>query len=822
MEYTSENDLNSILLQPISDDMKLFVMDIAETDSLLIGKDLFYDNGNNWKKTKPLCHYSECVTVDNKLCKFPFIYKGRMYDTCVTLESENPWCSLKTDTTHNHIGEEENKGICSDHCPVQNCPVGFFFLLGNCYHISGRVEHDSVQSVKEAEELCLEHGSRLYQPRDYTVNEEFIKWEEDYLKPAKNHFEFKNNDDEDKVIKTFISLGAFSIDILGTKQIYYNDFSRAYYLESVVKDQQSIESNTIDDLETYADIVCIMLDQDGTLTAELCEGYTDKIVLGYVCEARIIHTIGESGKMCNLPFKLTSSGFEYHSCVYNETHRFSWCPTEVDISSVAKDQEQCPDEREIAYKGPGSGKLCQFPFLYDRVWQESCVYEPRDEIWCPTKLNSSLIFDDEKDEYGYCTQHLNTAGSKCSTNYDLVGGKCIRVSPFPESFDAAEAKCNSEGASLLSITDENIMMYISSYVANEEKSKIQYLSEYSPDLSAFWVGGIVTNKTWYWMQLGKNITSYTDWENGNKNEGCVQGICTDNYRLTVVKNKNYQWKAYVQSNRKPYICESICHPGFVWYKNVMKCLQISNQEKLNHGKAMLTCAKASGHLISIETCAQIEGIQRDLNRYFPGEDKSYKIGILNQGLENFQGRRITQNALENRPIIRSDGFSAIVGCAEIPDSTSTKPEIGILNVAEDGSLNFEYDSRDSITTHDYICEDEHEWHCPKSYLIFHEDCYKIFTNPTTFSVAKAVCEGEGGSLITTETDFIVLFFYTWLIESESSTVWTVYRKDPLEITDEPDKIYNSLTLKKSNVEVTEGKISLFLKFLQYTLNSYIL
>ena len=806
MEYTSEDDLDSILSKPINDNMKLMTMDMTGTDSLFIGKELLYDNGNgkNGEKTKPLCHYSECVTVDNKLCKFPFKYKGRMYDTCVTLESEIPWCSLKTDKEHKHIEGAENTGICSESCNIQNCPIGFFFLLGNCYHISGRVEYDSVESVKEAEELCLEHGSRLYQPRDYSVNEEFMKWEEDYLKPSKNHFEFKNDDDEDKVIQTFISLGAFSIDILGTKQIYYNDFSRAYYLESVVKDQQTIESNTIDDLESYADIVCIMLDKNGKITAELCEGYNDENVLGYICEARIIHTVGESGKMCNLPFKLTSSGIEYHSCVYNETHRFSWCPTEVDSSYVALDQEQCPDEREIAYKGPGSGKLCLFPFLYDRVWHDTCVYDPREEIWCPTKINSSLIFDDEKDEFGYCTKHLNTAGSKCSTNYDLIGGKCIRVSPFPESFEAAAAKCQSEGASLLSITDQYIMPYVSSYISNEEKSKIQYLPEYSPDLSAFWVGGIVVNKTWYWMQSGKNFTLYTDWVNGIKNEGCVQGICTDNYRLTVVKNKNYQWKAFAQGDRKPYICESFCHPGFVWYKNVKKCLQIENQEKLNHEKAMLTCAKGQGHLINFEDCDQIEGIQKDLIRYFPGEQHSYKIGIIHQGLENLNGRRITKNTLENRPIIRSDGFSAIVGCSEIPDSTSTEPEIAILNVSEDGSYSLEYDSRDSDITHGYICEDEHEWYCPKSYLLFHEDCFKIFNNSITFSEAKAVCEGQGGGLITIEADFIGMFLHTWLLEIDSSSVWTVYRKDPSEISNEPDKIYNSYTLEESNVEVTEG------------------
>ena len=361
---------------PGDDATKMWVMKLNEDDPVFEGKSSFYEN-NNWQATRPICFQSGCTTVDEKLCQFPFKFKGRLYDTCVTLEAENPWCSLKTDLNNNHIDGEENIGICKDTCPIQNCPIGFFYLTGDCYHLSGRKEYDTVSSVEEAENICLSYGSRLYQPRDYALDEELMKWEEDFLKSGNIHFEFdtwylpENKDDKN----SFILLGAFSLDILGSKKVQYNDLTQAYYMESLIEDQGSITSTTISDLATHSGKVCLMLDKDGKIVAEMCDGFNDVNIAGYICEARIIHTIGETGKLCQLPFTLDGS-VKYHSCVYNETERYSWCPTSTNETGFGIDEEPCPDEREIAYKGPGSGKMCRFPFVWDRVWYDTCAYDP--------------------------------------------------------------------------------------------------------------------------------------------------------------------------------------------------------------------------------------------------------------------------------------------------------------------------------------------------------------------------------------------------------------------------------------------------------------
>ncbi len=758
----------------------------------------------DWTKMRSLCHYTECVTKDNKVCKFPFRYKGRLYNKCITLDSESAWCSLKTDQNNNHIDGTGNIGFCADTCEIQNCPLGFSFMMGSCYHMSAKVNNDRVSDVTEAEEICLGFGSRLYQPRDYALSEALSEVEEKFLKPRDRHFRYHNN-----IQNTWVSLGAFSTNVKDSKpKLHYNDLSRAYYLESVIEDQGSLTSITIADLSSHTDKACIMMDKDGKIVAEKCDteyGYTNP--LGYACEARIITTHTDDKKVCNLPFKVDGSDLLYHSCIYNETERFSWCPTKLDENKFGLDKEHCPDEREIAYKGPGSGKMCIFPFLYDRVWYETCTKESQDEIWCPTKITPSLMFDENVDEYGFCTKHLSVSSGACAVNYDSVGGKCIRVSPFPETFEAAAAKCVKEGATLLSIHDDSLMPFVSKYINEQESTKIQYLPKYSPDLSEFWVGGIVSNQFWTWIGSGKNFTVYSNWKGGKENEGCVQYFCTDNNRLAVVRKENYKWKAADKSVEKPYICESVCPAGFAWNMGAKKCLHIQNMEEVSLGQAILKCSKLGGHLFGFSECEQVDGLVSSIST--PGEASSYKIGIFHEGLADYNGRRITKTTKDARPTIRANGYSAIKHCASIADSSGTAPEVGILNIADDGTPSVTYEGIDTDTLHFYVCEANLAWKCPDGYMVFNEDCYKIYNISLTYIEAMYECMKDKGNLLELETDFHKLFIVQILLEkSIASSVWANYRKDPPGMTDSPDKIFNSLTLQETTLSISGGNFQI--------------
>ena len=82
-----------------------------------------------------LCQYRECRTEkSDKMCAFPFRFKGRLYDTCVKLGKEKPWCSTLTDADNNHMGAWE---YCKEECSYNDCPVGFYrnYRDLTCYRV---------------------------------------------------------------------------------------------------------------------------------------------------------------------------------------------------------------------------------------------------------------------------------------------------------------------------------------------------------------------------------------------------------------------------------------------------------------------------------------------------------------------------------------------------------------------------------------------------------------------------------------------------------------------------------------------------------------
>ena len=87
-----------------------------------------------------ICQYTDCTSPTGDKCQFPFRYKNRMYDTCITIDKKGPtpgepWCSSKRDEFNNHI--EGNEISCSDSCRVVDCPIGFYWMhrAGTCWQV---------------------------------------------------------------------------------------------------------------------------------------------------------------------------------------------------------------------------------------------------------------------------------------------------------------------------------------------------------------------------------------------------------------------------------------------------------------------------------------------------------------------------------------------------------------------------------------------------------------------------------------------------------------------------------------------------------------
>ena len=70
----------------------------------------------------------ECKTTGGKQpnnnCVFPFWFKGTVYETCITVEDDTPWCSTEVDSNGHHV--DGQWGYCGEGCPgTTECMLTF-------------------------------------------------------------------------------------------------------------------------------------------------------------------------------------------------------------------------------------------------------------------------------------------------------------------------------------------------------------------------------------------------------------------------------------------------------------------------------------------------------------------------------------------------------------------------------------------------------------------------------------------------------------------------------------------------------------------------
>ena len=733
-----------------------------------------------------LCQYQECITTNSKICKFPFKYKGRLYDTCITIDSNSPWCSLKVDKEMNHIEGLTNKGICNVNCTYTNCPVGFFENNNNCYQLSAKTIHDAVSNISDANLQCMKQGARLFQPRDVQSIQILFKSEATFLKPTGSFFRFTDE-------QSFISIGAQSNTINPKIVLKYLDKSRAYVIEKMLANQ-TVYSGTIPDFSTFLQNEnCIMFNKNGEFSVDICSSFYTGVepqsnILGFMCEAKQFMTIAgpNPGKTCYFPFKPLPTDPFSTTCIIDYVNEGSWCATDVDKNGVmiAGKWGKCDDEREIAYKGDGAGKQCKLPYLYDRVWHDKCVLQPREEIWCPTSLSLAREFDEGVHQYGYCTDYLKPASSDCTENYENVGGICIRVSPLAEQFDFAQKKCMKEGGNLLTILDGQYINYLKPYVTQLQSTKTYFNPTFSPDLTSYWIGGSAKDLKWSWLSSGKNFSGYTNWIDGKNYSGCVESICTDNYGLSLNVPKRWQWEAADKSKSKPYICESKCKVGYRWYSYVKKCLKVVDVlSGKSRGDAMLACAADKARLVSLTSCEDFVNLGKDVWYQFQSAGDQFWIGFFAGDFSNFQSRRTTSTALDSFKSINSQSYITPNDCAFMnPNFDGSIDVSGSLTIHSSSSTGSNLELHEFIHYDDdvkkgYICEPEVEWTCPEGYILYLEDCYMYVNASASFSEAQVDCQSKNGYLVEPQ-HIMQSYFILHLAKTKNSTViWTGYRRN---------------------------------------------
>ena len=82
---------------------------------------------------------------------------------------------------------------------------------------------------------------------------------------------------------------------------------------------------------------------------------------------------------------------------------------------------------------------------------------------------------------------------ECGENYDRVEDLCIRISPYKLNWDDAQAKCESEGGHLVSLTSEAQQIALNKLIKNKENSKkiFEAGSWTTEEIEGYWTGGMV-------------------------------------------------------------------------------------------------------------------------------------------------------------------------------------------------------------------------------------------------------------------------------------------------------------------------------------------
>ena len=249
-----------------------------------------------------LCEYRECKTVSNRLCKFPFKYAGRSYDTCITfgMSDGESFCATEVDSNNTLTASE----TCQPECSVSNCPIGFHSHLESCIRVSAFHNHDIVSSVEEAENICLSVGSRLYQPRSTKSLKSLYR---------KNPAVFKHPSFQVSGIPSVDLRLAVGINITlnGTLTPFYRDGSKFPY-------------ELIQPIQEWSWYTDFPKDEEGRSCIYIYKG--DKFIndkcnnskISYICEARPTQTIEEPLTSCHFPFKRNKEDEWHHTCIYDK------------------------------------------------------------------------------------------------------------------------------------------------------------------------------------------------------------------------------------------------------------------------------------------------------------------------------------------------------------------------------------------------------------------------------------------------------------------------------------------------------------------------
>ena len=380
-----------------------------------------------------------------------------------------------------------------------------------------------------------------------------------------------------------------------------------------------------------------------------------------------------------------------------------------------------------------------------------------------------------------------------------MGNSCVRISVLKLTWAKAEQKCKSEGAHLATIHSEEIQRGLKKLINGKIDMEVtEFQPPYAADTETFWTGGTVRHiNEWKWISSLENLTSYSKWKDDTEGSGCLPpGFCLDSQAI-VIKGSKYEWSADDKSKEYPYICLSECDIGYIWQKTAKKCVKIvrNETEKRSHSQASLHCAKDQARLLSVKSCKQFEGLLTDLQFFWKNSFEQYWIGLY-IGQPTYRRATAQQTRSTDGAGWTSLSVHTDTDCDVHPDKVKMvdasdqdiQPddakeyyaELAYYNVTTmKGRIKLhEYSLVDQSTQQMFLCEKETDWMCPDGYIMFREDCYKLFDEDVISAEAELRCKEEGGKVLELSSKITLNFISAWLNDQDYSPpgVWLGYQR----------------------------------------------
>ena len=391
----------------------------------------------------------------------------------------------------------------------------------------------------------------------------------------------------------------------------------------------------------------------------------------------------------------------------------------------------------------------------------------------------------------------------------MVEDLCVRISPYPLTWDEAEDRCKSEGGHLLHILSEAVQQGVVSLIARKKAIKDFFtIDQWSTGLSSstdkFWIGGTVLRQDdWRWVGSLMNFTKYSYWSKGTEGQGCGP-VCYDFHGL--VMDRTYQWQGDGKAKPYPYICASDCAVGYAWRPTARRCVKIVNKDlgRRTQSQASLYCAQDEGRLLSINSCQEFEGLNYDLWTRDQSTAQAYWIGFYVKGFDNYFGQQRTSYIRDTRAVNSYGQLGLEPGgdknCGDqtkvVMDtfSSSTAGFFGHLAYTTTKNLKLELTEFSDADTDVkmMMCERDTDWKCPEGWTLFQEHCYRLFSEQTNSPGALHHCSDHQATVGELHTKMHLKFVRGLARSLNISSFWVGLRRHVNTVGSSEDGQYRTL------------------------------